>query len=100
MKNFHQDLLDKFHNIKEGKRNSTLEFFSLDSKKMKPAPKLYQKQFKDLVARWTSCSLRPFSTSEDKELQNVAKCARKRLIVPESKIKYSFITIKTIWLKI
>ena len=66
---------------------------------MKPAPKLYQTQFNDLVARWTSCPLMPFSISEDKELQNVAKCARKWLIVQEAKIKYIFITIKIIWLK-
>lgn len=38
---------------------------------MKWANSTHQTHFNDLVARWTACSLRPYSISEDRELQEV-----------------------------
>ena len=80
MKNFHQDLLDKFHNIKEKKRNSALEeFFSLDTKKWNQHRNYIKHNLMTLL-----------HFGEDKELQNVAKCARKWLIVPEPNLVASY----------
>ena len=80
MKNVHQDLIDEFknkHPKKEKKRKSSSKMQGIspkapkDIKRAKPATKADQAHFTDLVARWTSCSLSPFSIVEDKGLQDL-----------------------------
>ena len=69
----HKGLIEEYHRKEGGERsNSTLNnYFLQHPKKVKMAKTSHQTHFTNLVARWTSCSLRPFLISEDKELQNM-----------------------------
>ena len=78
MKSVHQDLIDEFKNKKDKKRKSVSKissFFAKDAKKIKSASHADQMHFNNLVALWTSCSLRSFSISEDKGLQDMINFA-------------------------
>ena len=74
MRQKHQDLLKKIAAKESKKRKATAtmkDHFPREVKKAKILMKADQEHFTKLVARWTACSLRPFSICEDEELQEL-----------------------------
>ena len=70
----HSDLLANFEKkqAKKRKQNGKMQdFYPKQVKRVKVATKADQQHFNKLVARWTACSLRPFSICEDEELQRL-----------------------------
>ena len=79
MRSVHQDLIHEYKTKSTKKRTSLSKiepFLRKDVKKMKLASNEVQKRFNRIVASWTSSSLRPFSISEDKELQDLIDFAQ------------------------
>ena len=74
MRNFHQDLLDKYVDDEGKKREREKimaeEVCSLAKKSRYEAERKERMKFTKLISIWTACALRPPSIVEDIELQN------------------------------
>ena len=77
MNKFHQDLLNSYDKKKrEADAGGTMkDYFPKEVKRIKLASRPNQEKITKLVALWTACSLRPFTISEDPQLQKIINFA-------------------------